>query len=169
MVVRIESNGHEATEGPHDRKSLRRNNKLLFVGIVMCIMITVSFRLSNHITRHFMMLEITSFDIYHNSLRINGNESIQPQPSTDTGGGSANDGDDDNASREIQVLLPADQIDWMKNRPAHFDSFYEVPFATGVDEKLFSPADSKGPILDFVVAGFPKCGKNPPARRVSCF
>jgi hypothetical protein len=61
-------------------------------------------------------------------------------------------------SREIQVILPSKQIEWMKNRTAHFNSFYEIPFDQGVDEKLHMPADNLGPVLDFLVAGFPKCG-----------
>lgn len=59
---------------------------------------------------------------------------------------------------EIQVLLPREQIEWMKNRTDYFQSFYEIPFNQPVEEKLHAPADNLGPVLDFMVVGMPKCG-----------
>jgi hypothetical protein len=43
--------------------------------------------------------------------------------------------------------------DWIRTRHEHFSSWFEN--GTG---KLKIDADAKGPILDFVIAGFPKCG-----------
>jgi hypothetical protein len=44
--------------------------------------------------------------------------------------------------------------DWIRTRHAHFSSWFENN-GTG---NLKIDADAKGPILDFVIAGFPKCG-----------
>jgi hypothetical protein len=43
--------------------------------------------------------------------------------------------------------------DWIRTRPGHLSSWYDNRTST-----LKVDADAKGPILDFVIAGFPKCG-----------
>jgi hypothetical protein len=44
--------------------------------------------------------------------------------------------------------------DWIQTRHGHFSSWYE----NNRTSTLKVDADAKGPILDFVIAGFPKCG-----------
>lgn len=46
--------------------------------------------------------------------------------------------------------------DYLENRRQHFHSWFDNK--TSSTDKLLPNADNNGPILDFIIAGFPKCG-----------
>jgi hypothetical protein len=133
------------------------NSKFFILGLVLSIMV-FSIQSSNQVTGQFDLAGNIRFDISYDAKQSQNDDGhhnvvVQLSSSDQTGQiNTANDG-------EIQVLLPPEQIQWMKNRTFNFNSFYEVPFDRDVKERLYAPADNNGPILDFVVAGFPKCGK----------
>jgi hypothetical protein len=167
MAIRISKDAKERSSTT--KSQLLDGNKgnsnhitgLLILVIVACIT-AVSFHYSTTITSQFKVIGNIRFDTSYASgenlvMQFN-NDSTTPLSSSEIQAGAGTD-TDINASGEIQLLLPPDQIEWMKSRAEYFDSFYEIPFNAGEEEKLHAPADKKGPILDFVVAGFPKCGK----------
>ncbi|KAG7364413.1 hypothetical protein IV203_037615 [Nitzschia inconspicua] len=123
-------------------------------------MTILSFQTSTKITSEFNLAENIRFDMlssYVSSKTLMGvDDNVRNELSSPEG--SPDSSNDDTLPKEIMLMLPQEQIEWMKNRTAYFHSFYEIPFDTGAEEKLHSPADTNGPILDFVVAGFPKCG-----------
>ena len=84
----------------------------------------------------------------------------------DTYGANSSDGNDNDkkivprshnrkdATHNIQNhTIGSKQNDYLSNRPLHFDSWHKEG-----SDKLLPDADANGTIIDFVIAGFPKCG-----------
>jgi hypothetical protein len=165
MAGRLESDSDAQDRSPKNSRQRQndiinvndRNTKLFILGLVLCLAV-LSIKSSRQQTSRINFVGMTRFDILYDAKegQMDGmSDNIAEQLSSNEQNGHVNN---TNAG-EIQVLLPPKQIQWMKNRVAYFSSFYEIPFDNGTDERLHSPADNNGPILDFVVAGFPKCGK----------
>jgi hypothetical protein len=127
-------------------------SKLCMLGLVLSMAI-LSIHSDVQVTSQVKEFGNIRFNIEAKESRIeDGHHKVPPQLSSNYRLNTTNNG-------EIQILLPPEQILWMKNRAAYFNSFYEIPFGEDTEERLHAPADNNGPILDFVVAGFPKCGK----------
>jgi len=62
-------------------------------------------------------------------------------------------GDIRSSSSTMNASTPLSLTEWRQQRKSNVSSFYEVAY-----RKLRVNADEKGPIMDFVIAGFAKCG-----------
>lgn len=100
----------------------------------------------------------------HDNRTVEGGDSIEilPPLSPSPSNISANEGsvlEDTNdikqhelAAMETELIdISEEDAEWKRSRHQHFDSWYE-------NGKLKPNVDANGTVLDFLIAGFPKCG-----------
>jgi hypothetical protein len=167
MVVRVNKDSDAKARNVINRTSVGGNHTKLLAPVLILCMTVISLKSSIQETSQFNLVGSIRFDMLYDAKenqimdKSQQHQQLSATLLSSSSTTSRNNGQVNTTySGEIQLLLPPEQIQWMKNRVAYFNSFYEIPFnKNGTEERLFAPADNNGPILDFVVAGFPKCGE----------